>query len=123
LEAHLPLSQAIIEYAVASSTQDPRFRPVSAAETPQLQIEISVLSPMRKVADASEIVVGRHGVCVRCMGRSGVFLPQVATEQGWDRDTMLTCLCEEKAGLPGDAWQKPGTDIYCFTAQVFHEGE
>ena len=122
LEAHLPLGEAVREYAVAAATQDPRFRPVSPAEVPHLELEISVLSPMRRVASPDEIQIGKHGVCVRRGSRSGVFLPQVAPEQGWDLETTLTTLCVEKAGLPGDAW-KTGAEILCFTAQVFGEGD
>ena len=122
LEAHLPLGEAVREYAVAAATQDPRFRPVSPAEVPHLELEISVLSPMRRVATPEEVQIGKHGICVRRGSRSGVFLPQVAPEQGWDLETTLTTLCVEKAGLPGDAW-KTGAEILCFTAQVFGEGD
>ncbi len=122
LEARQPLGRAIIEAAVSAATQDPRFPPVTSAELDDLHIEVSVLSPMRKVESPDEIVVGKHGVVVRQGMRSGVFLPQVATEQGWDRDTMLTTLCLHKAGLPADAW-KHDAELFVFTAQVFGEPE
>jgi len=120
LEPREPLAQAVRTYAIAAATEDPRFPPVTAAEVPQLHIEISVLSPLRKIASPDEIVVGKHGVVVRQGLRSGVFLPQVAVEQGWDRDTMLNYLCAHKAGLPMDAWRR-GAELYVFTTEVFAE--
>ncbi len=120
IEPRLPLVEAVAELAVAAATQDFRFPPVQAEEVDKLEIDISAMSPLRKVGSAEEIIVGKHGVVVEQGGRRGVFLPQVAPEQGWDRETMLTVLCREKAGLPGDAWKK-GADLYVFTAQVFSE--
>ncbi len=122
LEAREPLGEAIISSAISAATRDPRFRPVTADEIDDLHIEISVLSPMRLVDSAEEIVVGTHGVLVRQGVRSGVFLPQVAPEQGWDREEMLRHLCAEKAGLAADAWRH-GARLYVFTAQVFGEAE
>jgi AmmeMemoRadiSam system protein A len=120
LQAREPLAAAVRSSAISAATQDPRFPPVSPDELPELEIEISVLSPMRPVAGADEIEVGRHGVVVRQGMRSGVFLPQVAPEQGWDRDTMLDILCAQKAGLPADAWRR-GAQLEVFTSQVFGE--
>ncbi|MGD9495541.1 MAG: AmmeMemoRadiSam system protein B [Armatimonadota bacterium] len=120
LEAREALGRAVISAAIAAATQDPRFQPVRADEVDDLHVEISVLSPMRRVQSPEEIVVGKHGVLVRQGLRSGVFLPQVATEQGWDREELLRHLCAEKAGLPADAWQR-GAQLYIFTAQVFAE--
>lgn len=120
LEGRLPLDLNVRDKAIASATQDPRFEPVQPDEVRELVIEISVLSPMRRVEDAGEIVAGKHGVMV-CQGRrAGVFLPQVATEQGWNREQMLNHLCYEKAGLAEDAWRH-GAELYVFTAQVFGE--
>jgi uncharacterized protein (TIGR00296 family) len=96
--------------------------PVTADELESIAIEISAMSPLRKVASPDEIAVGRHGVVVKQDFHSGVFLPQVAPEQGWDRDTMLSILCTEKAGLPADAW-KHGAELWVFTANVFSEEE
>ena len=115
-----PLVELIQEMAVAASTQDPRFHALSKEELSEIDIEISVLSLMRKITDVNEIEVGKHGII---MGRGvcqGVLLPQVATEQGWDRQTFIenTCL---KAGLPTDAWKDPKTNIEIFSAQVFGE--
>jgi AmmeMemoRadiSam system protein B/AmmeMemoRadiSam system protein A len=122
LEPREPLIRAVASRAIAAATQDPRFPPVTARELAGIAIEISAMSPLRRVGGPEEIVVGKHGVVVRQGTRSGVFLPQVAPEQGWDRDTMLTILCTEKAGLPPDAWRK-GAELQVFTANVFGEEE
>jgi hypothetical protein len=122
LEARKPLYLNVRDHAILSATQDYRFDPVRPAEIDDLCIEISVLSPMKRVGDPGEIIAGKHGVLVREGRCAGVYLPQVATEQGWNREQMLTHLCQYKAGLPPDAW-KHGAELYCFTAQVFGEKE
>ena len=104
-----------------AATGDPRFSPVSAREIEKLDIEISVLSPLKKVASFNDVKIPGHGVIIRSGFRSGVYLPQVATETGWTRDEFLTSLCSHKAGLPPDAWKDPKTEIYIFTAEVFQE--
>ncbi len=119
--ARYPLAEAVRNAAISAATEDPRFRPVTAGELASLHIEISVLSPMQPIDDYQDVVVGRHGVLVTRGMRSGVFLPQVAPEQGWDRDEMLRNLCAHKAGLPPDAYKDPETELYVFTAQVFGE--
>ena len=90
-----------MEMAVAAATQDYRFPPVSGKELDKMEYEISVLSPLRKVASWKEIEIGKHGVEVARGMRRGVFLPQVATETGWDLETFMNNLCEQKAGLAG----------------------
>ena len=114
-----PLWQAVMEMAEAAAFQDPRFPPVGPSELKDLEIEISVLTPLREIKDVKEIEVGRHGIMIeRPPYYSGLLLPQVATEYGWDRETFLeqTCL---KAGLPRNAWREPGTRIYIFSADIF----
>jgi len=120
--ADRPLADNVQEMALAAAVQDPRFQPVAPDELDKISIEISVLSPLRKVHSPDEVQVGKHGVIVRQGDQQGVFLPQVATEMGWDRETFLTRLCSEKAGLPPDAW-KHGASLWVFTAQVFSEKE
>lgn len=115
-----PLYLTVRDMAIAAATEDFRFSPVKAKELKEIHIEISVLSPLKKIKDVKEIEVGVHGVIIEKGLRSGVFLPQVAPEQGWNREEMLKALCAHKAGLPADAW-KSGADIYIFTAQVFEE--
>jgi AmmeMemoRadiSam system protein A len=117
--ADRPLSELVGRYAIAAATTDPRFPAVTAAEFGECDIEVSVLGPMEPVADPAAIVVGRHGLVVEQSWHRGLLLPQVATEYGWDRETLLahTCL---KAGLPRDAW-KTGARLFLFEADVFGE--
>jgi AmmeMemoRadiSam system protein A len=114
-----PLYLTIRDMAVESATGDPRFTPVKPADLKDIDIEISVLSPMEKVDSADKIEMGVHGVLVRRGFNSGVFLPQVATETGWSKEEFLSQLCGQKAGLPADAWKDKNTDLYIFTADIF----
>jgi AmmeMemoRadiSam system protein A len=107
--------------AVAAAMEDPRFPTVTLDEMKDIHIEVSVLSIPRRVQSADEIEMGKHGVIVRRGHRQGVFLPQVATETGWDRETFLENLCSHKAFLPKDAWKDKDTELLVFTAQVFEE--
>lgn len=120
LEAREPLVDSITHAAV-SAAHDPRFPALERSELGRVALEISVLSPMRPVPSPEEIELGTHGVLLGKGGRHAVFLPQVATETGWDRATFLSQL-SLKAGLPRDAW-KSGATFEIFTAQVFHEAE
>ncbi|SMC25832.1 hypothetical protein SAMN02746041_02443 [Desulfacinum hydrothermale DSM 13146] len=113
-----PLAQTVARMAVAAAFQDPRFPPLTREEWPGVTVEISALTPLRRVHRAEEIQVGRHGLYLRKGWKSGLLLPQVATEYGWDRDTFLEQTCR-KAGLPADAWRDPETEIYIFSAEVF----
>ncbi|MCI0494351.1 AmmeMemoRadiSam system protein B [candidate division KSB1 bacterium] len=115
-----PLEETIIEMAQAAAFRDPRFQPVTLDELDDLEIEISVLTPIQEISDVDEIVVGKHGLIIERGGYSGLLLPQVATDYGWDRDTFLEHTCQ-KAGLAPDAWKKSGTIIKVFSADVFHE--
>ena len=114
-----PLFRTVAQMAVAAAKEDPRFPPLTAAELPKLHVEISALTPMKPVADVREIEVGRHGLYITRGFNSGVLLPQVATEYGWDRTTFLEQTCR-KAGLPKNAWQE-GAKILSFEAEVFGE--
>jgi hypothetical protein len=114
------LAETVRDVAAAAAVEDRRFRPVTEAELGLLQYEISVLSPLRRVADVKQIKVGRHGLLMKKGDYEGLLLPQVPTEQGWDRNTFLEQTCV-KAGLPPRAWQDEETDIFAFTALVFGE--
>jgi len=118
-ESNIPLYQVISQMAAAAATQDARFKPIQASELNDLEYEISVLSPLKKIDDWHQIELGKHGVQIRQGLRSGVFLPQVATENNWDLDTFMGQLCSQKAGLTWDCWKSSQVDIYIFTAQVF----
>jgi MEMO1 family protein len=115
-----PLVETVQEMAVSAALRDPRFPPVDKSELKDLELEISVLTPIVKVEDPSTIQVGRDGLIIRRGPYQGLLLPQVATEYGWDRDTFLAQTCR-KAGLPPDTWKKPGTEIFSFSAEVFGE--
>lgn len=116
-----PLYLGVRDMAIAASTQDPRFRPVSKDELKDIHIEVSVLSPLKKITNLEEIIIGKHGVLVKSGFQSGVYLPQVAIETGWEKEEFMNSLCSQKAGLKPDAWKKGECDIYIFTAEVFEE--
>jgi len=117
----IPLYQVVSQMAIAAATQDVRFTPVKVDELKDLTYEISVLSPLKRIDDWRKIEIGKHGVQIRYGLRSGVFLPQVATENNWNLETFLSMLCIEKLGLPGNCYKEKEAQIYVFTAQVFGE--
>ena len=122
IRAQKALVETIVEMAEAAAFRDPRFHPVTTEELGQLQYEISVLTPLRRIKDVEEIQVGVHGIYMKRGGSSGLLLPQVATEWGWDRTTFLEHTCT-KAGLPENAWRDKKTEIYIFSADVFSAGD
>jgi AmmeMemoRadiSam system protein A len=118
--ADKPLYRVVQEMAVAAAASDPRFPALKAEELGQVTIEISALSPLRRVTDPMQIQVGTHGLLIIKGGQRGVLLPQVPVEEGWDRGEFLEGLCR-KAGLPTGCWRE-GARLYAFTAVVFGEG-
>lgn len=118
-----PLYQVVSKMAIESSSHDYRFTPVAPQEVKDLTIEISVLSEPKLIDDWRKIKLGTDGVIVRRGFSSGVFLPQVATETGWDLEGFLGELCSQKAGLPRECFKDPSTKIYTFQAEVFSESE
>lgn len=116
-----PLYLGVIDMAIASAAQDSRFMPVTEDELEDISIEISVLSPLKKITNAEEIILGTHGVLVKDAFRSGVYLPQVAVETGWSKDEFMNSLCTQKAGMVPDAWKNGECEIYIFAAEVFGE--
>ena len=118
IEGHGPLHKTIEDMAEAAAFRDPRFSPVSESELPELEFEVSVLTPLKKIKDVNEIQVGKHGIYLKKGWYSGLLLPQVATEYGWDRQTFLEHTCQ-KAGLPSNAWKEKDTEIYIFSADIF----
>ncbi|MBU2541757.1 MAG: AmmeMemoRadiSam system protein B [Candidatus Omnitrophica bacterium] len=109
------------DMAIASATEDPRFSSVTKDELPDIDIEISALSPLKKITNHDEIILGKHGVLVKDFFRSGVYLPQVATETGWTKEQFMSSLCASKAGIAPDAWKTGKCEIYIFSAEVFRE--
>ncbi|UCD30350.1 MAG: AmmeMemoRadiSam system protein A [Planctomycetota bacterium] len=106
-----------------SSLQDIRFQnnPITADEMTDLDIEISVLSPMKETDDPLSLEIGVHGIYIRKGLKGGCFLPQVATEQKWDKEQFLSYCCSGKAGLPPNAWKEHDTKVYLFSAQIISE--
>jgi len=119
-----PLWQVVRDMAIAAATEDSRFYPVTAGELAQLDYEISVLSAPQAVSDWRQIRLGTDGVIVRKGLRSGVFLPQVATESGWSQEEFLSQLCAQKAGLAPDCYKNdPAVSLSVFQAQVLKNGD
>ena len=116
-----PLIELVVEIAKASATNDPRFLadPITPDELEQLDIEISVLSPLQKTDDPLSLRLGTDGIYIKKGPASGCFLPQVATETGWSAEEFLSYCCAHKAGLGADAWKDPQTEVLLFTADVF----
>ncbi len=120
----IPLYEVVSQMAISAASQDVRFPPVKADELKDLSYEVSVLSVPEQIKSWRDVRLGEHGVIIRKGFRSGVFLPQVATENNMTLEQFLGELCNQKAGLPRDCYREPGTNLYVFTAQVFgdHEG-
>jgi AmmeMemoRadiSam system protein A len=115
-----PLYLAVRDTATLAALRDSRFQPVSASELPQLEYEISVLSPLRRVLDIRQIKVGQHGLLMKNGAYEGLLLPQVPVEERWDRQRFLEETCA-KAGMRSGCWKDENTDIFMFTAVVFGE--
>ena len=120
LTAKLPLEETVRIMAREAAFGDPRFPPLRPGELEQCHIEISALSPMTVCPDPQQVQVGVHGLYLVRGGRTGVLLPQVPTEQGWNRDEYLDYICV-KAGLPPMSYKAPDATLYTFTAVVFGE--
>lgn len=113
-----PLYQNVWRMAGAAAFEDPRFPPLTLPEWGKAALHISVLDELTPCPDPEAVEVGRHGLALQYMGRSGVFLPQVPVEQGWDQKAYLDNLCL-KAGLPPGSWRAPGARLFWYEALVF----
>lgn len=120
IESARPLRELAPEIAVKSALDDPRFSPLTPAELPLVTIDLSVLSPLRRVRNVQEIVVGRHGLLLELGSHRGLLLPQVAVEFGWDRRAFLEATAR-KAGLHREAWMDSGATLFSFTAEIIEE--
>ncbi|GAG79568.1 unnamed protein product, partial [marine sediment metagenome] len=114
-----PLHKLIRDIAISSSTRDHRFSPVTEEELDQLDIEISVLSPMKKIESIDEIDLGKHGIYIVKGSYSGTFLPKVAIDNGWNKEEFLGHCARDKARIGWDGWKD--ADIYIYEAYVFGE--
>jgi len=119
--ADLPLYRLVREMAVASATEDYRFEPVREDELKEIEIEISVLTPMKRISSPGEIILGKHGIYIKKGSSSGTFLPQVATETGWTVEEFLGHCSRDKAGLGWDGWKN--AEVFTYEALVFSESE
>lgn len=120
--ADRPLIEMVYDMAISSVLHDPRFagERLTEKELGQVEIEISVLSPMEKTDDPLSLELGKHGIYITDGIRSGCFLPQVATETGWSKEEFLDYCCEHKAGLAAGTWRNnPRVSVLLFTAEVF----
>ncbi len=120
VEGVKPLYLATRDMAIAAATEDPRFPPVTAEELPLIDVEITVLSPLKRIFNPDSVIVGKHGLVIRKGFYSGLLLPQVPVEQGWNREEFLEYTCR-KAGLPPKAYKEADAELYVFTGQVFGE--
>jgi AmmeMemoRadiSam system protein B/AmmeMemoRadiSam system protein A len=118
--AEKPLYMTVRDTATLAALRDPRFQPVAASELPQIDYEVSVLSPLRRVLDIRQIKVGQHGLLMKNGTYEGLLLPQVPVEEKWDRQRFLEETCA-KAGMRSGCWKDENTDIFMFTAVVFGE--
>lgn len=116
-----PLIELVHDMAVLSATEDSRFfgDPITFKELGDIDIEISVLSPLKRTNDPLSLRLGIDGIYIKRGRTSGCFLPQVATETGWSKEQFLSYCCSHKAGLSPDAWKDPKTEVYLFSAEVF----
>ncbi len=115
-----PLWETVRNMAIESALRDPRFPPVSPPEIDGINIEISVLSPLKKIKNIQEIEVGKHGIFIKKGFYQGLLLPQVASEYGWNRNQFLEQTCY-KAGLPSGCYKQDDCEIFIFSALVFGE--
>ncbi|MFN3467763.1 MAG: AmmeMemoRadiSam system protein A [Candidatus Brocadiales bacterium] len=118
--AEMPLYQLVIEMAVAAALEDPRFQTnhVRSQELNDVDIEVSVVSPLKRIANPLNFELGRHGIYVKKGSHDGCFLPQVAQETGWSKEEFLSQCCTGKAGLSPDAWKEPDTEVYIFEVDI-----
>lgn len=118
-DADEPLYKIVQEMAIASATRDYRFAPLSKAELSEINIEISVLTPLRKIHKIDEIILGKHGIYIKKGMQSGTFLPQVATDTKWTLEEFLGHCARDKAGIGWDGWKD--AEIFVYEAIVFSE--
>jgi AmmeMemoRadiSam system protein A len=120
VQPHRPLVETVIDAAIKAASEDFRFNPLTEEELMEIDVEISVLSPLTRIEDFRNIRIGIHGIMIEQGSYRGLLLPQVAAEHGWDAGTFLSQTCR-KAGLMPDAWKHPQTRVSVFTAEVIGE--
>lgn len=120
-EPNKPLHTVIQNMSILASTNDSRFDPITRNELNQLVIEISVMSPIRKITRWQDIIVGVHGVVIKNENITATYLPQVATENAMSLETFLESLCREKAGLSKDCYKNPDVELYIYDVQIISD--
>lgn len=118
-----PLGLTVVNMAKAAACDDPRFfdNPITSAELPDLSVEVSVLSPLLETDEPENLRIGVDGIYIIQGPRHGCFLPEVATDMGWDAQEFLSQCCAGKAGMAPDAWRDPETTVYLFTSEKFSD--
>lgn len=119
VSAHQPLIRSVAQMALAAALDDPRFTPVTAAEIPELLIEISVLTPLERI-EPQAVEIGKHGLLIAHGAHRGLLLPEVAVEHHMDVEAFLEAVCW-KAGLPESAWRDPATALWAFETEAWEE--
>ena len=122
-EADKPVYNMVQQMAVAAATQDYRFEAVTLPELDSIDIEISVLTPLQKITDVNKIQLGIDGVYIRKGSRSGTFLPQVATDTGWNLEEFMGHCARDKAGIGWEGWKEKDCEIFIYQAIIFGEKE
>lgn len=122
IQPYKSIAASVVEMAQAAAFQDPRFQPLTAGELDDLEIEISLLSEMIPVQNASELKIGRDGLYLKHPRGSGLLLPQVPVEWNWDLKAYLKQICR-KAGLHDEAWKDEGAQLFRFEAEVFSDAD
>ena len=118
--SHEPLEETIRDAALSAAFRDPRFNPVSEEELPEISLEISLLTPPEEISSPEQLELGVHGALIKSAYSTGLFLPQVAPEQGWNKDEFMDNLCL-KAGLPRNHWRTGKYKLFRFSALIFSE--
>ncbi len=116
-----PLWKVVQSMAIAAATQDYRFSPVTVGEIKQLELEISVLTPLKRIKSADEFILGKHGIYMKLGNQTGTFLPQVGTQTGWSKEEFLGHCAQDKAGIGWNGWKT--AELYTYEALVFRERE
>lgn len=120
LTSNTPLPKLVSEMAVSAVLEDTRFQSnrIKPSELGDLEIEVSILTPLQKIEDPLDLELGKHGIYIKKGPRNGCFLPQVATETGWSKEEFLSQCCQSKVGLSPNAWKEKDTEVYVFTAEI-----
>lgn len=124
-KSNIPLYEQVSKTAISSATEDSRFAfdPITPSELKDINIEISALSPLKKIENPLDFELGVHGIYITKGWETGCFLPQVAVETGWSKEEFLSYCCQSKAGMSSDAWKDKNVNISIFTAEIFNEDE